>query len=125
MTARRLKPSDIPILQAMAEASGWPYPPLVDLEMVCVVVDENDRPLMAAGVKKILETYLWVGDIKKPLARMHALRVLHAKLESDLRSVGFREANAFLPPTLASRFGRRLERSFGWRRNWESWFLRF
>lgn len=125
MTARKLKPSDIPILEAMAKASGYPYPKLSELGAVYVVVDENDQPLMAAGAKEIIEIYLWCGEFEKPLAKMHAMRVLHDSMAVDLRSRGYREANAFMPPTLAARFGRRLERSFGWVRNWPSWAKRF
>ena len=127
MTVRQLRLSDIPILQEMAERSGFPYPDLntEPLELVHVVVDDEDRPLMACAAKRILELYLWSGEFERPLAKVHALRLLHDTMSQMFRAKGYREANVFLPPVLASRFARRLEKTFGWVKNWPSWAKHF
>ena len=127
MTVRPLKLSDIPILRAMAEESGFPYP---DLESgraveVHVVADDEDRPVMAAAAAPILEMYLWCGDFRRPLAEVFAVRLLHESMAESLKAKGWSEVNAFIPPRLAVKFGRRLERTFGWRPNWPSWARRF
>lgn len=126
MTVRALKPSDIPKLQAMQ--GEFPYPDLtVDaMESVRVVVDENDEPLMAAGAKRLVEMYLWCGNIKRPLARMFALRLLHEDLAIQLGNLGFSSVETSIPPPVAQRFARRLLKSFGWTRNpWPSFQRRF
>ena len=127
MRVRRLRASDIPKLQQMAADSGYPYPAPEDaaIEAVHVVVDENDQPVMAAAAKRIIELYLWAGAFDHPAAKLHAVRLLHESMAAELQARGYSEANAFLPPAIARKFGRRLERSFGWVRNWASWAKRF
>lgn len=123
MRTRALKNSDIPALRAMAEASGFPYPDLsaARLEAVVVVVDEEDRPLMACAAERLVQLYLWSGAFERPHAKVYALRLLHEAMAEELRRKGYTSAEAFLPPTLAKRFARRLEKMFGWAKNWESW----
>ncbi|MDE2099618.1 MAG: hypothetical protein KGL39_20365 [Patescibacteria group bacterium] len=123
MTTRGLKPSDIPILRAMAEQSGFPYPELSAkrMESVWVIADENDQPVMAAAAERLVQMYLWCGEFERPHAKVHALRLLHEALSRELKGKGYDSAEAFLPPSIAARFARRLEKSFGWVRNWPSW----
>lgn len=127
MTVRPLKTSDIAILMAVAQKSGLPYPDLESesMTLVRVVVDDDDRPLAACGVKPILEAYFWCGDIQRPLAKVHALRLLHDSMMPWLARHGWHEVNGFLPPEWASKFGKRLEKTFGWVRNWPSWTKSF
>ena len=75
------------------------------------------------AAERIVQLYLWVGE-GSPASKLAAMRLLHAAMTPALKAKGYTEANGFLPPELAARFGRRLERSFGWRPNWKSWFLR-
>lgn len=114
---------DLPVLHAMAEASEFPYPELSEARLAScyVVVDDQDRPIMACAAEQILQLYLFVGDVDGAAAKLHAIRLLHDAMAADLKEKGYREVNAFLPPSIARKFGRRLERSFGWVRNWASW----
>jgi hypothetical protein len=107
----------------MAEASGFPYPELsaARIEAVVVVVDEQDRPVMACAAERLVQMYLWCGEFQRPHAKVFALRLLHEAMSEELKSKGYESAEAFLPPSLAKRFARRLEKMFAWRRNWPSW----
>lgn len=121
MKVRSLKPSDIPALHAMQKV--FPYPDLdaAFVESIRVVVDDDDKPLMAVAAKRLVELYLWCGAIKRPHAQMYALRLLHEDMASQLRAKGYTSVEAFLPPPVAKRFAKRLQRSFGWRPNeWPS-----
>ena len=120
MRVRALKESDIPVLKAMEH--GLPYPdPAGDLEAILVVVDDDDRPVMAAAAKRLVEGYLWCGEIERPLVKLAAMRALEAEMDRILVRKGYNTVEAFLPPSVAQKFGRRLEKTFGYRRNWESW----
>lgn len=132
MTVRPLKSSDVPILQEMARKSGFPYPDFSsdqlgpartcpNVEAVVVVADDDDRPIMACAAKKLVELYLWCGEFERPHAKVFALRMLHEEMAKILKAKGYSSAEAFLPPTLAQRFARRLGKTFGWRPNWPSW----
>lgn len=128
MIVRRLKPSDIPALEAMAAASGFPYPDLRGplIEAVMVVADaETDRPLMAFAAKRILEGYLYAGEFKRPLAKLHAINLLHQAMPEVLRAKGYDEINAFLPLRICARFKQRLVKLFRWSENWPSLARRF
>ena len=125
MTVRNLKASDIQPLREMAEASGHPYPePSDSLVAIQVVAGDDDEPIMAGAVEEIWQAYLWCAP-GSPHERLAALRLLHEGMASRLREKGIKSVEAFLPPTVAQRFGRRLERTFGWTRNWKSWNKRF
>lgn len=123
MRTRPVKPSDVPILDAWAKASGYPYPSNVG-DCVCVV-DENDQPIAACSPNMIVELYLWADPDQHPAAKLAAIRALHDSMIPMLRVEGISEVNAFLPPEIAAKFGRRLERTFGWVKNWQSWAKRF
>lgn len=112
----------------MAAQSGYPYPDLSSplIEAVHVVVDDEDQPVMAVAAQRIVELYLYgKPEPMHPALRLHAIRLIHDSLAAELRAKGYREANAFLPPGIAAKFGRRLERSFGWVKNWCSWCRTF
>ncbi len=123
MTTRPLRESDIPTLRAMAEASGYPYPDLAEpLEAVVVLADDQDRPVMAVAAKKLVELYLWCGKGLTPHENIAALRLLHEGMIEELKTKGYNEGvEAFLPPAISAKFGKRLEKTFGWVKNWESW----
>ena len=123
MTVRHLKPADVPALKAMAARSGYEYPKIDErnLEAILVVVDEEDEPMMAAAAERLVQIYLWCGEFQRPLAKVMAIRLLHEGMAEVLRGRGYNGAEAYLPPTLAKKFGRRLEKLFGWTRNWPSW----
>lgn len=123
MRVRELRESDIPILRAMAEASGFPYPELstARLEAILIVVDDENHPIMACAAERLVQLYLWSGEFERPHAKVFALRLLHEAMATELRNKGYTSAEAFLPPSLAKRFSRRLEKMFHWRPNWPSW----
>lgn len=126
MRVRPLEDSDVPYLQAVAAATGYEYPVLDSgrIEALLVVADDEDRPIVACAAERIVQLYLWPGNAA-PAEKLHAIRLLHEAMGAALRAKGYNDANAFLPQQIERKFGRRLERSFGWRPNWKSWFLRF
>ena len=76
---------------------------------------------MACAAERLVQLYLWCGEFERPHAAVYALRLLHEAMAAELQRKGYQSAEAFLPPTLAARFARRLEKTFGWRLNWPSW----
>jgi len=126
MTIREYRPSDAPALQRIAEASGFPYEapdsPLVE---ACLVVEVDGQVVAATAAKRIIELYLWKGEGLSPAATHHVIHALHQAMSVKLRNLGYNSANIFLAPSICERFGRRLERSFGWVRNWASWAKEF
>lgn len=125
MNVRPLRATDIPVLRAMAEASGFPYPDLSvsreTLETVLVLADDEDKPIMAAAADRLVQIYLWSGHFERPLAAKRALRLLHDAMGAKLRDLGYDSGLVFLPQSIAERFGRRLQRSFGWVKTWPCW----
>jgi hypothetical protein len=126
MTARPLRDSDIQQLTEIAEKTGFPYPDLrgPHIEGICVVEDEHGNIVAACAAKRLLELYLYCPE-GKAINKSRAIILLHEKLAAELKIKGYDDANVFLPPTLAEKFGRRLERSFGWVKAWPSWTKRF
>lgn len=129
MTTRTLTAADLPSIRSMYELSGLNYT-LPDLggemiESAMVVVDDNDVPIGGVAFERILQTYLWIDDSLHPAAKLRVIRELHEKCAPVLRSKGYTQIEAFLPPQLEESFGRRLMRSFGWVRNWPSFARHF
>ena len=126
MTTRPLRAEDLPHLNRIAAANGYEYvdPTGTDIEADLVVVDDDGRLLMACAAQRIVQLFLWSEDFG-PAAKLHAIRLLHREMGVELRQRGYTEANAFPPPSIAERFGRRLERTFQWVHNWPSWAIRF
>ena len=127
MTVRPLKPSDVPILQEMAHASAFPYPDLnhPHIEAVLVVVDSDDKPIMACAAKRLVELYLFVDPSRAAGVRKGAIDALHRGMATSLSGKLYNGAEIFLSPLIAKAFGRRLERTWNWVRNWPSWTIRF
>ena len=127
MRSRSLKRDDIPILKQWAEASGFPYPELSDplIESVEIVVDSEDRPIAGVAAKRLIELYGWFDPQARPEVKLEALKLLHRAMAENLRAKGYNEANAFIPPQLAEKFGRRLQRTFGWVRSFACFGTRF
>lgn len=127
MIIRDLTPDDIPALRALAEASGYPYPDLTGphIETVQVVTDSDGNIIMACAAKRLVELYLYVNPALSASVKIQCLQLLHKGVAASLRDNGYNSVEAFLPAEIAAKFGRRLERTFGWFKNWKSWTLRF
>ncbi len=119
MTVRALKESDIPKLKAME--NGFPYIEPSKAEAVLVVADDRDEPVMACAAERLAQLFLWIDHGLGPVAAKTALRLLHQEMTPKMKELGYDSVEAFLPPQIAEKFGRRLERSWGWIRNWPSW----
>jgi hypothetical protein len=127
VTVRPLKPSDIAILKRIHEQSGFEYKLELDgpaIEAILVVADDHDRPVAAAIAERLIQVGLLVDSIS-PQAKMKAIRLLDHHLANVLRAKRYNEVNCFIPPKIAKKFGRRLEKSFQWVKNWPSWAKRF
>ena len=76
--------------------------------------------LGAAVLRLTAEAYLLLDPrAGTPRDRWRALLALHAAAERDAWRRGLEDVHAWLPPRVAARFGRRLER-LGWRRD-DAW----
>ena len=119
MTPRKLRASDIPILQSFQQ--GFEYPDPLDpmIEAIVVVADENDRPRGWFIGKRICEVYAGVDPSLPAPVRMQILRIGHGCL-GMLATRGYTHVEVFIAPQIRA-LGRRLARSFGWTRNWASW----
>lgn len=127
MRSRPAKAEDADFLNRCAAESGYPYPDLSDplIEAVEIVVDSEGMPIMASAVKRLIETYLYVSRDHSPAVQIEALGMLHESLAQRMRDLGYSSAEAFLPPSIFKRFGRRLMKSFGWKENWRSFSKQF
>lgn len=127
MTIRPYRDSDWLALKDIALDAGYPYPepqgPLV--EACLVVVDDDEHPVAAIAAQRIVELYLWKKEGLRPAMSKAILDAMHREMAKELRAKGYQDANAFLPPSLCERFGRRLRRSWNWTRNWPSFCVRF
>lgn len=127
MRVRQLAPSDIPRLSELADASGFPYPDPYSpaIEAALVVCDDDGKIICAAAFERIVQGFLWIDKSAGPVRCLSAIRTIHEPMAEELRRQGYREANVFVPPQLERSFGKRLERCFGWVRNWPSWAKHF
>ncbi|MDE3169980.1 MAG: hypothetical protein KGL75_07550 [Acidobacteriota bacterium] len=138
MLIREYTESDLDALRAMHASQGFDYafPELGDPIFVSklVVEDDSGRPVMASLARLTCEMYLLMdrahradasGAGKRELDRIAArqryewLLALHAAGERDLLARGVDDAHAWLPPSIAKRFGGRLE-ALGWVRD-DAW----
>jgi len=123
MHVRPFQISDLQALAQMADSSGFPYPDPTSprLEALLVVVDDEGKPIMACAAERIAQLYLWCGSGSTPHGKLFCLRLLHEEMACVLKEKGYDGVEAFLPPSVSGKFGKRLERTFGWIRNWSSW----
>ena len=128
MRVRPFQPTDLAKIHEIYSRQNLPYifPDLIGphFESILVVESDTGEFLMAAAAERILQIYLWSADFE-PGAKLHAIRMLHEAMAQDLRPKGYNEVNAFLPPSIAKPFARRLMKMFGWTQNWLSLALRF
>jgi hypothetical protein len=131
---REYTPADLDALRHMHARQGFDYafPDLADPIFVSKLVVEDDagRAVMASLARLTCEMYLLVdrGEQREgnchaaesdPRERYEQLLALHRAGERDLLARGLDDVHAWLPPTIAHRFGRRLQ-ALGWIRD-DAW----
>jgi hypothetical protein len=120
MLVRSYTDADFDALRAMHAAQGFGYElpnPSNPLFLVRTVVEDEDRPRMAALLRLTAEAYL-LSDPREgtPRQRWQWLLRLHEATRQAAATQGLSDVQAFLPPAVARSFGRRLEK-LGWRRD--------
>lgn len=118
---REYRQDDLVALKRMHASQGfdYPFPDLDDPLFVTKVVleDESGKPVMAALGRLTCEAYLLVErDAGTPFEKFQRLLILEREALADAESRGLADANCWLPPEIAKRFGRRLE-AMGWIRD--------
>jgi hypothetical protein len=124
---REYQPEDLDALRAIHAAQGFAYafPDLSDPLFVAKLVlaeDETDQGKVAGAalLRLTAEAYLLLDPrARTPRERWRQLLALHAAAERDAWRRGLEDVHAWLPPALARKFGRRLER-LGWVRD-DAW----
>jgi hypothetical protein len=131
MRIREYTPADLEALRRIHARQGFDYafPDLRDPIFISklVVEDERGHAVMASLARLTCEMYLLADpDAGTPRDRYVRLLALHRAGEQDLVGRGLDDAHAWLPPPIASRFGRRLE-ALGWLRDdaWTPYCRRF
>ena len=122
MITRPIAAEDVPAVENLIAASNLPYPSLSSplIECVQVVTDDSGKIVAAFIAERLVQGYLLMADME-PHAKLHAIRMLHGDVPNILKAKCYDSIEAYIPPQLAARFGRRLERSFKWTQNWRSW----
>jgi len=132
MLVREYKESDLDALRAIHAAQGFDYV-LPDLRNPLFVtklvlseeipgenIEGNSRILGAALLRLTAEAYLLLDPRSgTPRERWQWLLALHEAARRDAWQRGLEDVHAWLPPPIAQKFGRRLER-LGWRRD-DAW----
>ncbi|HKW89775.1 MAG TPA: hypothetical protein VJN21_13585 [Candidatus Acidoferrales bacterium] len=138
MLIREYTEADLDALVALHRAQGfdYPFPDVNDPIFVSKLVVEDEgktgegnrglpaqsggKIVMAALGRLTCEMYLLADPhAGTPRERYDRLLALHRAGAADLRARGLDDAHAWLPPTIAKRFGRRLK-SLGWVRD-DTW----
>jgi hypothetical protein len=121
MRIRQYQEADLEALQAIHARQGFEYrfPDINDRIFVSKIVleDERGRISMASLARLTCEMYLLVDpDAGTPRQRYQRLIALHEAGRVDVVARGLDDAHAWIPPSIARRFGRRLE-VLGWVRD--------
>lgn len=130
MKVREYTPYDLEALRKIHARQSFDYQ-LPDLEnplFVSKLIQEDSQGQITMGALARLtcEIYLLADpDRDTPGQRLRNLISLHSEAESDLLRKGLEDAHAWLPPRIASRFGRRLTQ-LGWVRDdgWTPYSIR-
>jgi len=118
---RQYTPDDLAALERMHGRQGFEYgfPDVSDPIFVSklVVEEPSGNIVMGSLARLTCEIYLLMDpDSGGPEDRYKRIVALHESAERDLGRRGLDDAHAWLPPSIARRFGKRLEK-FGWVRD--------
>ncbi len=138
MQVREYQEKDLDALRAIHATQGFQYPlpdlnnPLFLTKLVLTEDPHNDRASLnvyasdsgtivgAALLRLTAEAYLLLDPrAGTPRQRWQWLLALHAAAERDAWQRGLEDVHAWLPPPIASKFGKRLSR-LGWVRD-DAW----
>ncbi|HYL64432.1 MAG TPA: hypothetical protein VE077_17600 [Candidatus Methylomirabilis sp.] len=135
MRIREYTQGDLDALRAIHSAQGFDYKlpdlsnPLFVTKLVLTAEDEapdgaataqTETILGAALLRLTAEAYLLLGPrAGTPRERWQWLLALHAATERDAWQRGLEDVHAWLPPPIATKFGKRLAR-LGWLRD-DAW----
>ena len=118
MIVREFQESDLAEIEHLHRQSGFNYalPDLSGPEFFSRRVIQGGNSIAMAGFLRLTAEAMLIGDPdwRTPAWRMEALRQLHTVCYADARENGVSEVNAFVPPKISCRFGRRLLR-LGWK----------
>src|SRR5437763_1559697 len=123
MRVREYQHSDLAHLRAIHAAQGFDYalPDLTNPLFVTKKFLSNDGAILGAALLRLIaEAYLILdpgaGTTRQ---RWQSLLALHAAAESDAWQRGLEDVHAWLPPPIATKFGKHLAR-VGWIRD-DTW----
>jgi hypothetical protein len=125
MPVREFKESDLDALKHIHTNQNFPYefPDLNDPLFVTKLVltdEENNKVTAAVLLRLTAEAYLLLDPHSgTPTQRWQSLLTLHATAEREAWQRGLQDIHAWLPPSIAKTFGRRLQR-LGWVRD-DTW----
>ncbi len=80
---------------------------------------------MAVAAKRLVEMYLYIDQSRPTVVNVDALNLIHHGMAQALREKLYNSCECFLPTQISAKFGKRLERTWGWIRNWPSWTIKF
>ena len=125
MLIREYQKEDLEALRSIHATQGFDYP-LPDLSnplfVTRIVLEDKaqQKTLGAALLRLTAEAYLLLDPrAGTPRERWQWLLALHTAAERDAWRRGLEDVHAWLPPPIAKKFGRRLER-LGWLRD-DAW----
>ena len=132
MRVRKYEESDFSALRAIHAAQGFDYAlpdlsnPLFVTKLVLTgeqaapnasAAMPKDKILGAALLRLTAEAYLLLDpQAGTPRERWQSILALHAAAEHDAWQRGLEDVHAWLPPPIATKFGKRIER-LGWIRD--------
>lgn len=130
MKIRAYSESDLSALKRIHSAQNFDYafPDLTNPLFVSklVLTDYVGQIVMAALARLTCEIYLLAEPLHGTARGRYAnMLALHQAAQNDLVAKGLEDAHAWLPPKIASRFGRRLAQ-LGWTRDdvWTPYSIR-
>jgi hypothetical protein len=132
MRVREYRESDLSALRAIHASQDLPYPlpdlnnPLFVTKLILSTGDENESARSEPPQEKIrgaallrltAEAYLLLDpQAGTPRQRWQWLLQLHAATERDAWQRGLEDVHAWLPPSIAQKFGKRITQ-LGWNRD--------